>query len=153
MAILPPNYPTECTDGEISQAINGFYQEIFVTGANPNKVLQLGPLIQIGLNELQKRATHQLKDVSALNVEQTRKLTEEVNKLTAITKDATEAARINQQSARRMTSIATWLTGVSIILAMIATFLAYETTMTDKRWQQQEIQLLQDIRLNTTNVR
>lgn len=55
MVILNRNFPFENTDEAIRDTIKKYSDEIFNTRAKINTILQIYPLIQLGINELQSR--------------------------------------------------------------------------------------------------
>lgn len=64
MAEININYPDKCTDKEIKKLISGYQKEIYDQRGHINSVLQMIPLIQAGLLEMQGRQNKKITYLS-----------------------------------------------------------------------------------------
>ncbi len=64
MTTIPTNYPHGCKEEQIFEAIKALSEDVVTSGANINKVMQLTPLVQLGVVELQKRLIEKSSRIS-----------------------------------------------------------------------------------------
>lgn len=95
-------FPTDFTDEEIASQIRALSKGLQDSQFNINKVLQVGPVIMLAQNELQKR-------INRANTESVVSLREELSRLVKLTDKNAETSAESTRSANKLSKIAIWI--------------------------------------------
>lgn len=135
MATIPTNYPSGCTDEQISLSISELSKEILDSGGDINIVLRFSPIISLGQTELQKRI---LERNQAITVS----LQTEVKRLAEITEKNIASSEKFSKSSIRISIVALF---ISMLAVGISIYFSIQSNQETKEWRQDEINLLQKI--------
>lgn len=135
MASLPNNFPTGSTNEQIIQVVQELSNDIFAKRADINAVLQLTPLMMVGLAELQKRALLE-------NHRTTQDLHSEVTELKDITSNYTAGSE-------KFSKASQWLSVIAIIISIfsigLSIYWGIKNDLSNKDWQNSQLDVLNQI--------
>ena len=137
---VPRNYPAGCDDDEILRVIGELSGEMISGGADINVVLRFVPLISLGQSELQKRVIQQ-------NNTTTTELHQEVVSLKKITKNYSDSSEKFSKASKKISIVAIILAALSLVVSLV---LALQSNYANKQWQDQQLQILTEIKNNTS---
>ena len=118
-------FPYECTDDELKATINKYAAPLQGPIQSAADVTRLAPLVQLGLNEQQNRATRR----------------------------ANEKAEQIAEQAVLISKVTLVVAVVSLLFTMMAAYYAWQATRSSDRWEARQVQQLDGLRRETVATR
>jgi hypothetical protein len=64
MPHIYPHFPYKCTNKQLKETVQGYSEEIYKQHGNINTILQISPLLQLGISEIQGRTNRKITYLS-----------------------------------------------------------------------------------------
>ena len=143
---IPKNYPTGCSDKDISKILDELLHEYVTWGGDNNhgaNIVAAGDvrfdsMISVGQQELQKRFLESSNKI-------TNDLHKEIVSLKKITKTYSESSERIARSSRKLAITAI---GIAVAAIIISVFLAWQSNHLNTQWQNKELEILHSINDN-----